>query len=338
MYEKQTFYSGQPLQASQLNTMEDGIILAQEIAQGAKNFSEEAKNIAADAQIAAENAQVAAEEASKGASNMQVGTGASATQQLPDGVADGFNFSGKNPNATTLDSTLTDIIPYGATGDFASAFGGKCAAQGKRSQAIGTTTIAKGNYSSAEGDNSVALGIASHAEGGVTVTNGYGAHSEGSGTQALGDASHAEGYNTTASIGCAHAEGNGTTASAESAHAEGFETVASGAHSHAEGARAKAQAEGSHAEGIDTVASGYCSHAAGYNTTAGQAYQTVIGHYNNNKTNTLFEIGNGNNASSRTNAFEIYEDGTIGIKYGGNTYSLQKILEALSGFLDSAKI
>jgi autotransporter adhesin len=327
IYEKQGFYSGQPLKASQLNAMEEGIIEAYELAQTATETAV--------------------------AANMEKGTGISSTQQLPDKVADGFNFSGKNPNATTLDSTLTDIISYGATGDFASAFGGKCAAQGKRSQAIGTTTIAKGNYSSAEGDNSVALGIASHAEGGATVTNGYGAHSEGSGTQALGDASHAEGYNTTASVDCAHAEGNGTTASAESAHAEGYETIASGVNSHAEGRGTVASGAHSHAEGFETVAEGnsafaggnktyakgeaavslgsqtvaegYISHAigdrtrargtasftAGCNTVTQYEFQTAVGKFNSCQADTLFEVGGGDGEYNRKNLLSVHTDGKI---------------------------
>ena len=69
-----------------------------------------------------------------------------------------FDFTGKNPNATSLDPTLTGNINKGATGNYATSFGGKSAAMGKRSLAEGTTTIAKGNYSHVEGDNSVALG------------------------------------------------------------------------------------------------------------------------------------------------------------------------------------
>ena len=83
-----------------------------------------------------------------------------------------FDFTNKNPNATSLDSTLTGNITKGATGNYASSFGGKSAAMGKRSLAEGTTTIAKGNYSHAEGDNSVTLGADSHAEGYMTVSKG----------------------------------------------------------------------------------------------------------------------------------------------------------------------
>ena len=46
-------------------------------------------------------------------------------------------------------------------------------------------------------------------------------------------------------------------------------------------------------------------------------YQTVVGKYNKNKPNTLFEVGNGDGNPYRDytlgNAFEVYADGTIGI-------------------------
>lgn len=195
-YEKQGFYSGEKLKASQLDAMEDGIIEAERLAT----------------------------EATAGATNMEKGTGVSATQQLPDGVANGFDFTGKNPYATELDASLTGIIPYGATGDFASAFGGKCAAMGKRSHAEGTTTIAKGKYSHAEGDNSVALGNDSHAEGYQTVTgpNATAQHAEGMNTQALGQATHSEGSDTIA-------RGNNS-------HVGGWKSETNGAYSFAHGA------------------------------------------------------------------------------------------------------
>ena len=229
MYKKQGFYSGQRLKASQLDAMEGAA----------------------------------------GAANMEKGTGASATQQLPDKVADGFDFTGKNANATALDPSLTGIIPYGATGDFANAFGGKCAAQGKRSTAKGTTTIAKGKYSSAEGDNSVALGDDSHAEGFSTVSKGVASHSEGHMTQALGDRSHTEGNNT----------------------------IATG--------------DSSHAAGDRTQAKGVASYAGGAVTVAGHDYQTVVGIFNDNQADTLFEVGGGSSSSNRKNLFSVHKDGTL---------------------------
>ena len=260
-------------------------------------------------------------------------------QQLPDGVANGFDFTGKNSNATALDSTLTGIIPYGAVGEFASSFGGKSSAQGKRSHAEGTTTIAKGKYSHAEGDNSVALGDDSHAEGNTTVSKGNGAHSEGYLTIALGNFSHAEGCETSSQNTATHAEGYQTVAAGDTAHAEGNNTSAGGNQSHAEGYKTIANGDCAHAEGHTTVASGNHSHASGYHTQAKEAEQFVIGRLNRCKTNTIFEIGNGfaiDGAPEASwvhqNAFEVYDSGDVGICYNGQIYSLHKILEKLSVF------
>lgn len=150
--------------------------------------------------------------------NLKNGAGVGAVQQLADGVENGFDFTGKNPNAETIDETLSGTQPYGAIGDFANAFGGKSSAQGKRSHTEGTTTIAKGKYSHAEGDNSVALGDDSHAEGYQTVAGkksdgAYIAqHAEGMRTQALGWAAHSEGSDTIAKGNNSHAGGSHTIA------------------------------------------------------------------------------------------------------------------------------
>ena len=230
-------------------------------------------------------------------------------QQTADGVEGGFDFTNKNSNATGIDNTLTGIITYGASGNFASAFGGKSAAIGKRSHSEGSTTIAKGQNSHAEGSNSVALGTSSHAEGIQATANGDASHSEGNNTQAIGHHSHSEGNTTIATGMASHAEGYGTQAKKDFSHTEGGNTIADGAMAHAEGNEAKAFGEASHAEGYNTVASGDASHAGGWYTIAGQVAQTVIGAYNDNKSNTIFEVGNGSGESSRANAFVVLKDG-----------------------------
>lgn len=201
--------------------------------------------------------------------NIQKGTGAGATQQIPDEVANGFAFDEtKNANAVAKDSTLKGTIPYGATGDYSSAFGGKSAAIGKRSHAEGTTTIAKGNYSHAEGDNSVTIGSDSHAEGYATTAVGNQSHAEGGETQAIGPASHSEGLSTKASAESAHAEGKLTEASGINSHAEGNGSKATGESSHSEGIGNIAEGQAAHAEGNETVASGDSSHTEGQYTKA----------------------------------------------------------------------
>lgn len=206
--------------------------------------------------------------------NMQKGAGKDATQQLPDGVAGGFSFKGKNANAATYDETVAKwntgegTVPYGATGDYASAFGGKSAAIGKRSHAEGTTTIAKGAYSHAEGDNTVTLGSDSHAEGLSTVSKGNQSHAEGSYTIAEGGASHAEGGSTITIGAYAHAEGEITVANGQGSHAEGGSTKAIGVYTHAEGEGTQAIGRASHTEGKGAIASGDATHAEGLDTRA----------------------------------------------------------------------
>ncbi len=148
----------------------------------------------------------------KDTSNIQNGSGTKAIQQKQDGTTGTFDFTGKNPNATALDPILTGQIPYGATGDFAVSFGGKSAAQGKRSVSAGTTTIAKGKYSAAFGDNSVALGNESFVANSVTTASGQGASAFGNSTIASGYNSFAEGNSTIASGQVSHAAGTGTKA------------------------------------------------------------------------------------------------------------------------------
>ena len=229
-------------------------------------------------------------------SNIKNGTGTNALQMKQDGDSGVFDFTGKNPNATEFDETLTGEIPYGATGDFATSVGGKSSAQGKRSMAQGTTTIAKGKYSHSEGDNTVAYGNDSHAEGYATLSEGVASHAEGNNTIAKGEISHAEGFNT------------------------------------------QATGQGAHAEGAHTIAIGDYSHASGLNTVAGYNGQTVIGHCNDNKETTVFEVGCGytnedGSIGLRRNAFEVYSDGRVEVLtqfFTKNSVVRYEYLEALA--------
>ena len=127
--------------------------------------------------------------------NIKNSTGSSSLQQVQDTGYTGIAIKTKNPNAYALDNTLTDNEPIGATGAFASSFGGVTSAQGKRSFACGTNTIAKGKYSFASGDNAVALGNESFVTGYNTVTKGNSALAAGLDTRAIGDGSIATGSN-----------------------------------------------------------------------------------------------------------------------------------------------
>jgi hypothetical protein len=197
-----------------------------------------------------------------------------------------FDFTGKNLNATALDSELTGNITYGASGKYSAVFGGKAAAQGKHSFACGTTTIARGAYSFASGDNSVALGADSHAEGSTTtaygdrshaegyntVSKNFNSHAEGDTTQALGQSSHAEGSTNIAEGEASHSEGVNTHAKGYASHAEGDTSKATADYAHSEGFYTNATALKAHAEGGETTASGECAHAEGSGTEATGSY------------------------------------------------------------------
>lgn len=236
-----------------------------------------------------------------GATNIVNGTGSSALQQVQDGTTGTFDFTGKNANATAADSTLTGNIAYGGTGAFATVFGGKAAAMGKRSLAAGTTTIAKGDYSAAFGNSAVTMGPNSFATGLSTTAKGTGAFAIGMQTLASGDYSLAAGYKTTANAYGSIAEGGatvvlnakpasgttgggstpsiGTTDSPDNhlgtyAHAEGDTTVAMGYAAKASGVLSKAYAHYSQATGYNCVvgdaqspSTGVGSYVGGYNTT-----------------------------------------------------------------------
>lgn len=155
---------------------------------------------------------------------------------------------------------------------------------------------------------------ACHVEGGKNIAASNYCHAEGLSTKALGSVSHSEGNSTTASGTHAHAEGIGSTASGSFSHAQNCYTTASGIKAHAEGNRATASGENSHAGGSYSTAGGTCSFAHGNYVKATHNNQTAFGEFNLNKTNTLFEIGNGTADNSRSNAFEVT---TNGIAYAG---------------------
>ena len=122
-----------------------------------------------------------------------------------------------------------------ASGFVSHAEGNVTTASGGCSHAEGSSTTASGNYSHAEGSSTTAEGDVAHAEGGNTTASGECSHAEGCETEASGNNSHAEGWLTKATGSYSHAEGNDTIASGSSAHAEGSDTIASGSNSHASG-------------------------------------------------------------------------------------------------------
>ena len=244
-------------------------------------------------------------------------------------VADGnqSHAEGRDTEATGhyahAEGSLTKAI-----GEASHSEGREAKAQGLYSHAEGYNSAAEGSNSHAEGNGSKAIGLSSHAEGNITTAEGGNSHAEGSNTKAIGSASHAEGSGTEAQGNYSHAEGLNTISNGYYTHAEGSETTASGWGSHAEGVKSTASGWGAHAEGSETAATGKGSHAGGIGTKAGYQAQTAIGMYNQNKANTLFEIGNGTSDTSRNNAFEVLKDGSMVV--GGVTLTPAQITKLLT--------
>lgn len=237
MYEKQGFYSGQPLTAEQLNVMEDGIIAAQ-----------------------------------RSNANVEIGAGETAIQQAPraDKVTQAgnetcphFSFTGQ------ANANMAGRIQYGAIGNYSVSMNGRSAALSKHAFAINNSTIAKGEESFAQGYETIAEGNSSSATGSRTWAVGEASHTEGLQTYAGGEGSHAEGSSTRAEANYSHAEGYLSAAKELYAHAEGSSCEASGMSSHAEGNATFAESDASHTEGSNTKVAGFTVVESGTNGSTG---------------------------------------------------------------------
>lgn len=253
-----------------------------------------------------------------------------------------------------------------ANADSSHAEGNATKANGLWAHAEGEGTQANGNAAHSEGYHTVAETYYAHAEGLYSNAKARASHAEGCLTIAEGEFSHAEGHETQATGSTAHAEGNKTQAIGEGSHAEGLWSVAFGKGSHAEGNGGrippvftadstfeeiknewnKAQfslafGESSHIEGLCNLALGDSAHVAGrFNIGEGkdtfvqgtrliarQQYQVVFGKYNDNKEDTVFEIGNGTAENARSNIFEVYKDGSFSI--GGVKFTPEQLARLL---------
>ncbi len=184
------------------------------------------------------------------------------------------------------------------------------------------TVDAKGRVTSAtevfimpaEGGGNIPLTVAEGGTGATTVStalSNLGGFSSNGGTingNVRINGTVAEGsINTTASGNYSHAEGTNTTASGTCSHAEGSNTTASGWASYAGGVAAEAKGEAAHAEGYHTTATGYQMSIGLSNTSKSGGSLT------NTSNGSAFIIGNGINASYRSNCFRV--------QYNGATYA-----------------
>ncbi|GGG44460.1 tail fiber domain-containing protein [Bizionia arctica] len=153
------------------------------------------------------------------------------------------------------------------------------------------TNGATGSYSTAMGQSTTASGIYSTVMGRFATASGYASIATGSSTEASGE-------NSTAL-------GEFTTASGRTSTSFGINTIAS--------------EQSSTAMGQNTTASGYYSTVMGFGTNAISLGSLAIGRYNIGTgnatawvaTDPLFEIGNGTDDTSRTNALTVLKNGTI---------------------------
>ena len=310
--------------------------------------------------------------------NIEDGSGNGAIQQVADGsvvIEYSWDFTGRNANAEADDPSLSGPQPYGGVGKFSATFGGINSAQGGRSFAVNNKTIAKGDESFAQGYCSVAAGPSSFAGGTTTYAKGEASVALGALTQALADYAVALGSQTKSSgvasfaggvlsyaLGYASfSYGNGSEATGESSWATGDHTLAEGKYSYAtgygskalgqssfaEGWNTEAIGDGSHAQGSSTRAIGPSSHAGGVKTIAGYEAQTVIGRFNDNKEENIFEVGNGDAATGRSNAFEVRKDGSaayvgakklaieedLPLEYKGGVLKITQAEAPLSGYM-----
>ena len=215
------------------------------------------------------------------------------------------------------------------SGPYSHAEGFSTTASRSCSHAEGANTTASGNYSHTEGYYTKATHKAQHVEGEYNIADtstakadarGTYVHIVGNGTadnarsNALtltwsGDLWHSgrlsHGNKVSAEGSYSYSGGSETSAIGNYSHAEGVKTVAQGASSHTEGESTSAVGTASHAEGLSSIAQGNYSHAQNQGTLANGNAQTAIGKFNVADTTSAFIIGNGADASHRSNMFFI---------------------------------
>lgn len=156
------------------------------------------------------------------------------------------------------------------------------------------------------------IGAYSVAEGIDLEASGNYAHAEGTGCKATKTASHAEGSGSEATGNYSHAEGRKGKATGLYAHAENFETTASGEASHCGGENSSASGDCSFAHGESVAASGNYSFVGGVGNSAPYEAQTIFGRFASvGASDDLLLIGNGTNASTRSNAMRVKADGRV---------------------------
>lgn len=252
--------------------------------------------------------------------------------------------SGNNSHAEGYGTTASDL--------FAHAEGYNTTASEDATHAEGRGTTASDWYAHAEGHDTTASGEASHAEGASTTASNTGAHSEGISTTASGHSSHAGGVNSIASGTTSFAQGLNVTAGYDYQTVVGkynnnisgtlFE-IGNGTASNAKSNALEVYSDGrvhtnkfivgnDNQVGANTVT----GIAMGSGVTAGYENQVAVGVANNNRSDTLFEVGNGSLRGQHKNAFEVYSNGNI--KAQGTVSDANGVLNAVEANMPDAPV
>jgi len=218
-------------------------------------------------------------------------------------IAIGVDVTSSGSSSTAIGYLST------SSGISSTAIGSDNTASGEGSTALGYKTSAEDKYSTALGQETVASGQGSTAMGYKTLA-------EGAGSTAIGVESKALGNFSTAIGALTEAIGSFSVAMNYFTKASGISSVAMGYYTHAEG-------RGSISMGNQTNAKGDYSVALGDNTIAQSYASFVCGRYNEvlataNKTywvlaDPIFVVGNGQDETSRNNAFMIFKNGKTAI-------------------------
>ena len=364
MYEKQGFYSGQPLKASQLEAMEDGIIDAEKLAM----------------------------EAVASAANMEKGVGVEATQQIPRSAktnkinAQGrLCFEGDSPYMTPEENAE---VLFGALAEASVSLGGRTSAQNTHSMAVNSKTIAKGEESFATGYATIAAGGASFSGGSQTIARAeastafgfkndaaapytfvHGVQNVASGLyQAVFGVANKNNVNNLFEIGNGKLDESGNIIERVNAFAvtrdgrvkvqnldvntyeendlvpmaviaQSLQMIETdryiqngGADGSVQTKYGTASAVGSAAFGTHTQANAEASLSCGAYTVANQYAQTVVGKYNktSSRSGSVFVVGGGESNENRRNALEVMQDGEIIIRWEGSYYSLNSMLNLIA--------
>ena len=309
MYEKQNFYSGQKLKASQLDAMEDGIIYAQELAENAQ------------VKMNIEDGAVAGSIQQKG---FIMSTGDSTLGAIASGEG-AVAFGGQRFDK--VGDSIEEEPQTEAKGKQSFAAGGGVIVGGDWSTGFGkdTKTFLKGCFAANGG-----------TQAGITyedwlVTFNKGADSE---------ANQIEFANAYEKDYCfASAFGDSTKALARAATSLGSQTVAKGKSSLATGLGSVTEEMGTLAGGWDSIAKSRYGivYGAQLISNPNVVSQVVFG-TRNLSTQSAFIIGDGADLNNRKNIFEVRKNGDICMYYNGKMYSLQKIFASLGKFVEACEI